>query len=379
MFPASHFVSRRRTQAQSRLPGRANLVVSSRPTPKLHLALIIALFFCWVSLTAAISHDRLPQLSDTLLVDTRVPVLNKDGAWVMMSQEEHRQLDRRHAANAVRAHSSPSTDVTTTIAIDVSTATAKPTQTTTAVSSPLPSPFDTALAANFSGTSGNCPSFINTILTNSTFKQCYPFSMLLQGSLSFFQAEKSMVSITQVLDATCEADSLMCADYLDGVATDLISEANCATDFAQENQVVMQAYLGLSTYAMLYSASCLTDPETDAYCFANAVTNLTDTSNVYLYFLPLNVSLPLEATPSCGWCTQQTMGIFQSASAVRTQPIALTYGGAADTVNDLCGEGFVNATLPAAQAENAALAMRQPPSLLLLIPLFAMALSHWLF
>lgn len=330
--------------------------------------MILLAISCWVSLTTAISFDHAPQApqpTETLLVDMRVPVLHKR-QWFITSHEEHDQLLHRRANDD---------NVTTTIEIRVSTTTSEPT-TTTIAASPLPSPFDSALAANFTGNSnGACPIFINAFLTNSTFKQCYPFSVLLQGSRSFFEAEKSLVSITQVLDASCKVDVNFCDDYLNNLATDLIKEDNCKEDYELQNQVVVQAYLGLRAYQPLYSATCLTDPDTSAYCFANAVTNLTTPSNVYFYYMPLNLTFPGSAVPSCNWCTQQTMGIFQSATANRKQMIANTYADAAVQVNTVCGPGFVNETLPEATVESAALSMHQPPSVLLLSFLI-MALSH---
>lgn len=42
----------------------------------------------------------------------------------------------------------------------------------------LPTPFDTSLGNNF--TSPSCPAFFQGFLTNSTFQDCMPFSLLLQ-------------------------------------------------------------------------------------------------------------------------------------------------------------------------------------------------------
>ncbi|KAI0128529.1 hypothetical protein BJ170DRAFT_594368 [Xylariales sp. AK1849] len=354
---------------QLRWSGPANPAVSGHRRPRVQMATIFAIA-CWVSLATATSLDSPSQRRETLIIDTRIPVLDR-GHWTMMSQEEHRQHLRRRVASG-----SADTETTTTIEIQVSTATATPTS--IVVASPLPSPFDSVLASNFTGDDGNgaCPAFINSMLTNSTFKQCYPFSMLMQGSTSFFQAEKSLVSITQVLDATCSANVTFCADYLNGVASNLTDSANCADDFAQDNSVVVQAYEGLRAYQPLYSAACLKNEDTSAYCFANAVTNSSAVSDVYLYFLPLNVSYPSTAAASCSLCTQQTMGIFQAATADRDQFVANTYANAATTVNNVCGSGFVNATLPAAES-NAVASMQQAPSLLLL-SLLVMAVSHWL-
>lgn len=139
--------------------------------------MIFVLLSCLVSFsTAAIALDspRRPYSAETLLVDTRIPVF-AGGHWQIMSEDEHRRhLHKRVARRA----ESDNEGVTSTVNIQVPSSTSVP-------ASPLPSPFDGALAANFSGdNNGACPNFINQFLSDPTFKRCYPFSLLLQVSLS---------------------------------------------------------------------------------------------------------------------------------------------------------------------------------------------------
>lgn len=134
--------------------------------------MIFIVLSCLISLTtAAISHDspRRPLSAETLLVDTRIPVF-VGGHWQIMSEDEH----LRHLRKRVARRADDDDDLaTSTIEIAIPTTSA----------SPLPSPFDGALAANFSGdNNGACPNFINNFLSNATFKACYPFSLLLQVS-----------------------------------------------------------------------------------------------------------------------------------------------------------------------------------------------------
>jgi hypothetical protein len=156
------------------------------------------------------------------------------------------------------------------------------------------------------------------------------------------------------------------------MAKNLTDSSNCGADFQLGNPVVVQSYLAMVSYQTLYGATCLKDPGSAAYCFASAVTNFTTVSNVYLYYLPLNISLPGSSTPSCSWCVANTMGIFQSAASNRALPIANTYVSAAQQVNTICGPNFVNSTLP-----NAVVASGGRPSLipwprwmLVVLPLF---------
>jgi hypothetical protein len=168
--------------------GTATPPTSARPTTVSHHrkpwrqwpALLLVLL-CFVCRTIALSPDP-PLPVETLELDTRAPYFEK-GSWVMLSREEH---EMRNLAK--RSESAP--PVTTTFQIAVSTVTEAST-TSTVPASPLPSPLDSSLSSNFSGENGNrpCPAFINSFLTNPTFKQCYPFSLLLQVCRSPFSRQ----------------------------------------------------------------------------------------------------------------------------------------------------------------------------------------------
>lgn len=54
---------------------------------------------------------------------------------------------------------------------------------TTSASTSLPSAFDTALGNNF--TTSTCPTFFQNFLSNDTFNECVPLSLLLQVSYCF--------------------------------------------------------------------------------------------------------------------------------------------------------------------------------------------------
>ncbi|KAI1501010.1 hypothetical protein F5X99DRAFT_418808 [Biscogniauxia marginata] len=350
-------------------------VVSYR-RPRMHLAVIFLTISCLVSLGAAISLHASPRATETpLLIDTRVPVF-VDGHWQIMSDEEHRLLPREEQASASDS-GSVSEGATTTIEINVSSSTEEPTA-TAATASALPSPFDGALGADFAS-GDSCPGFFNEFLSNSTFKSCYPASLLLKSSQSFFQAQRSFFDVTQVLTATCAVDVDSCTDYFNQLASDLISDDNCGEDYQDGNALVMQAYRGMTIYNTVYKATCLTDPESEAFCYAKAVTNSTTASNVFLYYLPYNSTLRDSAAPACNSCTSQTMGIYQAATSDRNSAIAYTYQSAAEHINSICGTNFVNETLAAAVESSSARAMPEvPSSSLLLLSFIIMAISHWI-
>ncbi|KAI0180317.1 hypothetical protein GGR52DRAFT_530822 [Hypoxylon sp. FL1284] len=345
--------------------GPANPAISPCHKLWIHMAVIFLVISSWIPLTAAISLDHSPRSTETsLLIDTQIPVL-VDGHWQIMSQDEHRRLVRREQS-------------TQTFTIDVSTATGTADTTSTVATGPLPTPFDGALGANFSGddaAGGSCLNFINNFLDDPTFKSCYPLSLLLKGSKSFFDAMRAPAQITQVIEKSCEADKSSCTDYLNNLAEQLKSDDNCGQDYQQQNQVVVQAYKGMKAYEELFGAGCLQNPSTGAYCFVSAVTNQTTSSNVYLYNLPLNSTLPPSALPACDDCTSETMKIYQSASADRSKYISNTYVQAATQINSECGPNFVSEALPEALPDSAAISTVQAPSLLMLSLLFATILQ----
>lgn len=151
-----------------------------------------------------------------------------------------------------------------------------------------------------------------------------------------------------MLDASCAANVTFCTSYLNKLAKNLTDSSNCEADYQLGNPLVVQTYIAMVSYQTLYSATCLKNPESGAYCFASAVTNTTAFSNVYFYYLPLNISLPGSSTPSCSWCLENTMSIYQSDTANRALPIADTYVSAAQQVDTICGPDFANQTLPKA-------------------------------
>ncbi|KAI1312127.1 hypothetical protein F5Y03DRAFT_341440 [Xylaria venustula] len=367
-------------------PAWASAAILSRAVIFLLFVSCLCQSLCLGAAAASISVDESPRPTtlpapapedEVLLIDPRIPVF-LDGHWRIMTHEEHRELRRRGGA-AASDSDAPSATRTTEVVIDASTVTVTDSDdaaTTTAAASPLPSPFDGALAANFSG-DNECPTFINEFLSNATFKACYPVSLLLQGSQSFFDAEKSFFSITQVLDAACAADVDMCTDYFNSLASSLIADGNCGEEYDQQNALVVQAHQGMKIYNTVFKATCLPneDSKEREYCFANAITNQTTPSNAYLYYLPFNSSLPSTAAPSCGSCTQQTMGIYQDATSNRKADISNTYMSAAEQINSECGNNFVNTTLAAAVNTGAT---PMPSSSALLFSFLFMAICHWI-
>ncbi|PVH84830.1 hypothetical protein DL98DRAFT_410439 [Cadophora sp. DSE1049] len=311
--------------------------------------------------------------SGTILVD-RSPPPKPNGHG-----EDLDAADLRRRAEETDSESSSSI-ISTSTRKSSSSSTLAPTSTSggivaaeTTSAQPLPTPFDMGFNNNITA---NCEAFMTSMLSNNTFKQCLPFSLLLQNSNSFFQASKSLVRITQTLDYSCSADSTLCTSVLSSFATNITTPSACAEDLSLENPLIQQALLGLKAYKPLYTASCLRNPDTSAYCFADAITNASNPTDSYIYFLPLNTSLVGGSQPTCDACLQNTMAVFEAASADRSQALASTYVSAASQVNVNCGPGFVNASLAEA-VDSAAVSNVHPASSMGLVALLAVLIT-WL-
>lgn len=175
-----------------------------------------------------------------------------------------------------------------------------------------------------------------------------------QNSNSFFQAQKSLVRITQTLDYSCSANVTACSNLMSTFASNITEDSTCASDLVSQNPMIQQARLGLLAYQPLYSASCLRNPSTSSYCFADAITNSNNSADAYIYYLPLNNSLVGGSQPTCDSCLKNTMDIFEAETSDRSSALASVYSAAASQVNVNCGPGYVNASLAAAAVSSAA-------------------------
>jgi hypothetical protein len=88
---------------------------------------------------------------------------------------------------------------------------------------------------------------------------------LRQTSQGFFQASKSLVRITQVLDASCNVSFSTCNALMQQLAVQLKQSNNCGTDFANNNPIVIQAYDGFIAYQPMFQAGCQKD-DRGRYC-----------------------------------------------------------------------------------------------------------------
>jgi len=204
----------------------------------------------------------------------------------------------------------------------------------------LPEPFDTSLGSNFS--SNSCPNYFTKFLSNDTFQSCLPVSLLLQNSMSFFQATRSATLLNETLEASCAASLAVCSPLMTYFANQLISAGNCQDDYLKQNPLVMQAYSGLKAYEPVYQAACLKDKANEKYCFTEAMTSSNNTGDSYPYYTAIGIQLPTGSRPTCSSCLQHTMQLFSEYAVQRDQPLSQTYLNCAAQVNSGCGQSFAS-------------------------------------
>lgn len=203
----------------------------------------------------------------------------------------------------------------------------------------LPVPFDTSIGSNF--TDPACPQYFSKFLADPTFLSCLPMSLLLQNSMSFFQAARSKELLTKTLDRSCSASLAVCSPLMAQYATELISSTYCQKDYLQQNPLVMQAYAGLNAYEPMYKAACLKANTTGDYCFVEAMDS-SSADDSYPYYTAVGLQLPTGSRPTCSSCLRDTMEIFSGYALQTNQPLSQTYLLCAIQVNQQCGESFAS-------------------------------------
>lgn len=207
---------------------------------------------------------------------------------------------------------------------------------------PFPQPFDGNLAQNFSSVS--CFNFFGNMTNTQPFRACRPFSLLLQSSDSFINAQQNLTLLNSIIWGTCNTSPgvAQCAANMGWFAASL--KTACAQDLKDQNSMAVNTLAALQAFQVMHDASCLADPTTNTYCFLTAVRN-PNPSDLYYYQLPLSIQLPKSSTPSCSACTKSVMGIYAAAIQNSTQAPGLaglkaTYQPAAELSVGLCGAGY---------------------------------------
>jgi hypothetical protein len=190
--------------------------------------------------------------------------------------------------------------------------------------------------------SSGCFSFFQSYIHDKGFQDCFPISTVLITSAGFFNVMSSFVRLTRMLDSACSVSRSDCSSKLAVLAEELAKDENCGADLRNRHTLVVNALNGFISYPHVRDVTCLKNPVTENYCFADAITNTTNPSDSNLYFLPVGISYPGGTRPTCNQCLQASMEIFSKVAEDVEQPLSLLYNSAADQINIGCGPGFVS-------------------------------------
>lgn len=210
---------------------------------------------------------------------------------------------------------------------------------------PFPQPFDTTLSKNFSTQA--CLDFYTNMTLSLPFRRCRPFGLLAEYSSQFIEAQTNVTSLNEMVWGTCNTplDSGTCSSNMDWFASSL--KTQCSTEMSQRNPLVMNTLYGLELFAVSRQAGCLSNPDTNVYCYLQAATQV-NASDLYFYQVLFGLQIPNNTKSSCSSCTKSLMNLFVSAisgqgevkdSDARSM-LAEAYAHAADIAVGVCGTGF---------------------------------------
>jgi hypothetical protein len=190
--------------------------------------------------------------------------------------------------------------------------------------------------------SSGCFPFFQSYIHDKGFQDCFPISTVLITSAGFFNVMGSFVRLTRMLDSACSVSRSDCSSKLAVFAEELAKDENCGADLRNRHTLVVNALNGFISYPHVRDVTCLKNPETDNYCFADAITNTTNPSDSNIYFLPVGISYPGGTRATCNQCLQASMEIFSKAAEDEEHPLSQLYNPAVDQINIGCGPGFVS-------------------------------------
>ncbi|KAJ7152253.1 hypothetical protein C8R43DRAFT_1003906 [Mycena crocata] len=229
---------------------------------------------------------------------------------------------------------------------------------------PFPQPFDSDLSQNFSSIS--CFQFFSNMTNTPAFRSCRAFSLLLQSSAAFIEAQNNLDSLNNIVWGTCNTsiEEDQCNANIAWFSSNLAT--SCAIDLKDGNSMAVNTQLALNAFGLMRSAGCLVDPSTDTYCYLDAVRN-SNPSDTYFYSVPLGFTIPNNTIASCSACTKSLMTLYYGALSNSTLSSGLTglqksYDSAAKIAVADCGTAY--ATLTTAGAANTALPLPNSPRML---------------
>jgi hypothetical protein len=147
---------------------------------------------------------------------------------------------------------------------------------------------------------------------------------------------------------TCNTtlDSDTCSENMGWFASSL--KTQCANELSQRNPFVVNTLGGLDLFAVARQAGCLSNPDTNVYCYTQAAAE-SDSSDLYVYQIMAGLLIPNNTKPTCSSCTKSLMNLYISAISGQGEikdddvrnTLAQAYAHAASITVEVCGNGFV--------------------------------------
>ncbi|KAF9010053.1 hypothetical protein BDQ17DRAFT_996855 [Cyathus striatus] len=273
-------------------------------------------------------------------------IMEKGGGWT--PHRRHPMPNPQNTDSSSLASTPTSTGVSPSTSIPIASQTVP-----TVPGSPptLPTPFvqpwDSTLSQNFS--TASCSNFFTNMTNTTPFRSCRPFSLLFQTSADFIDAQQNLTLMNELIWGTCNAPPgvVQCAANMGWFADSL--KTNCAQEIKEQNAMAVDTLTSLQAFQVMYDVGCVADPNSNTYCFLDAVQN-KDPSDLNYYSLPLGINLPNSTTPSCSGCTKSVMGIYSAALQNSTQASGLdalkeTYNDAVAQSVEICGSAFAQTAI----------------------------------
>ncbi|KAF5311130.1 hypothetical protein D9619_008071 [Psilocybe cf. subviscida] len=218
---------------------------------------------------------------------------------------------------------------------------------------PFPQPFDSSIAQNFS--SATCQTFFTNMTNSSPFRQCRPFSLLLQSSSQFVNAQTDLKLMNSLVWGTCNTNVPFeqCQANMGWFSTNM--KTACATELKNNYALVTSTQIGLQSFSVLHDAACQVDPTTNSYCYLKAVAN-TNPVDVYYFGIPLGIPLPAQSlTLTCSTCAKTLMHNYATALKDPAQAPLLdamqkAYTTSVTLTAGTCGSSFASSLTSAAAA-----------------------------
>ncbi|KAF8348712.1 hypothetical protein F5887DRAFT_1129780 [Amanita rubescens] len=272
-------------------------------------------------------------------------VLHRDVRWTTAATSIVSTVTRTASSTGGLATGSGTTTLppTATSALPVS-AQAVPTvpPSPPVIPSPFPQPFSAGIPTD--GMTVSCVNFFSNMTNSLSFWACRPFSLLMQSSDDFVNAQTNLTLLNELVWGTCNPTpgEGQCIDNLGWFADQL--QLSCPRELQSDTPIAADTLTALQAYGLMYNTACIVDPSTNAYCYIEAAHN-SNPADLYLYQLPIDIAFPNSATPTCSSCSKDILNMYLAALNNSTQAaglhaLASTYNSGARAADTQCGSTF---------------------------------------